>query len=104
MGLGERKEDKMVICNVGQGREREENGDKDFDHAFQHCFYFKKCLLHACVNSHKCNRFYIFFFKLKKHKKRRQLDISLTRFFYKCKKWEIAMLNEEDGVGILLYL
>ena len=43
-----------MICDIGQGSEREKYECKDSDHAFQHDFSFGKCLLHTCVDPHKC--------------------------------------------------
>ena len=75
----EEEEDKMVICDIGPGSERKKYECKDSDHAFQHDFSFGKCLLHTCVDPHKCVIGFNIFLKI--YKKGRQLDIPLNMIF-----------------------
>ena len=75
----EREEEEMVICDIGQGSEREKYECKDSDHAFQHDFSFGKCLLHTCMDPHKCVIGFNIFLKI--YKKGRQPDIPLNMIF-----------------------
>ena len=94
----EKKNDKIygdMWCRTGK-REREEISVKT-PIMHSNTTFFSGCLLDTCVDPHK--RVISFYHLLKKYIKREDNLIShSTWFFSKCKKWDIAMLNEEDGV------